>query len=154
MTIVVVADTLSLQWFCGSRARTSTLIVSPRSPLPGCERSSVAAVAPAIVVPLRFQVYSKVSGSPSGSAKPVVAAVTTWFVRGVAGAIETVPSTGVELVLVTTWPPRATALVPPLPSEAVTSTSTRSPSWTWPARSKRWPVAPGTAVPLTSHWYW
>ena len=55
---VVVAGTPSLQWFCGSRARTSTLIVSPRSPLPACERSSVEAVAPVIVEPLRFHVYS------------------------------------------------------------------------------------------------
>ena len=51
---VAFAETPSLAWFCGSVTWTSTVIVSPRSPLPACERSSVAAVAPAIGVPLRF----------------------------------------------------------------------------------------------------
>ena len=53
---VVVSVTVSLELFCGSVARTATLIASPRSPLPACERSSVDPVAPEITVPLRDHV--------------------------------------------------------------------------------------------------
>ena len=49
-----------------------------------------------------------------------------------------------------------TALVPPFPSSAVTSTATASPESPLPgsARSSVRPVAPLIAVPLRNHWYW
>src|SRR6185312_7035332 len=150
---VVVSVTVSDTWFCGSLADTLTEIVSPRSPLPASARFRVAPVAPAIAVPLRDHWYWYVSGSLSASVKPVVVAVTTWSVRGEAGVIDTVPATGVALVPTIVCPPRTTGLVPPKPSFAVTSTSTRWPLVTRPVRSNVRFVAPGTAVPATYHWY-
>ncbi len=55
LATVTVATAGSLTRPPGSAADTSTRIASPRSPLPGCERSSVAAVAPLMAVPLRSQ---------------------------------------------------------------------------------------------------
>jgi hypothetical protein len=53
ITTEVLASVLS----CPSLAVTRTLIVSPRSPLPATERSSVEVVAPAIGVPFRDHSY-------------------------------------------------------------------------------------------------
>src|SRR2546422_7389837 len=61
MTTEVLASVLS----CPSLAVTRTLIVSPRSPFPATERSSVDVVAPAIGVPFRDHSYMYVTGSPA-----------------------------------------------------------------------------------------
>jgi hypothetical protein len=55
LATVTLWVTVSLAADAGSVAKTSTWIVSPRSPLPARERSSVALVSPLIAVPLRSQ---------------------------------------------------------------------------------------------------
>ena len=65
-------------------------------------------------------------------------------------------ATGCEAPPPTVWLPRTVALVPPLPSSAVTSTATTSPASPFPgsARLSVRPLAPLMAVPLRNHWYW
>ena len=59
---------LVLEAPCGSVAVTTTLIVSPRSPLPATERSSDDVVAPAIRDPFRDHSYVYLTASPPSEA--------------------------------------------------------------------------------------
>jgi hypothetical protein len=73
---------------------TSTEIVSPWSPFPGCERSNVSVSELELEVvflttPLTFQTYVSVTGSPSTSAL-VAVAVSVSFVCGLWVFSETV----------------------------------------------------------------
>ena len=129
-----------------------TAIVSPLSPWPGCDRSSVAAVAPEMSTPPESHWRADVNVSPSASVAASVK-VSVSFVLGAAWSIDNEPIVGAELRIVTSA--EVVGADGSVPSEAVTRTEIASPLSPWPVceRSSVAAVAPAMSTPSRSHWY-